>query len=78
MKATRIVTDPTIMSGDPTVEGTRVLAETVVAYLRAGHSLAEIHQDFPTLPADGVEAVIAWALETHGADWREPPKTPAP
>ena len=78
MTVTRIVEDPTVMSGEPTVEGTRVLAESVVAYLRAGHSLADIHEDFPTLPTDGIEAVIAWALEVHGADWRDHPQAPAP
>lgn len=33
-----VVSDPTVMSGDPVIRGTRVLAESVVAYLRAGYS----------------------------------------
>ncbi len=57
----RIVSDPSIMSGAPVVRGTRLPAETIMAYLRAGHTRAEIFEDYPSLPVDGIEAVIAWA-----------------
>jgi uncharacterized protein (DUF433 family) len=65
-----VVRDPTIMSGDPVIRGTRVPAMTIVAYLRAGRSSREIFEDYPTLPVDGIDAVIAWADEELGADWR--------
>lgn len=65
-----IVRDPTVMSGDPVIRGTRVLAETVVAYIRAGYSSRQIFEDFPTLPVDGIGAVIAWADATLGPNWR--------
>jgi uncharacterized protein (DUF433 family) len=65
-----IVRDPTVMSGDPVIRGTRVLAESVVAYLRAGYSSKQIFEDFPTLPVDGIDAVIAWADATLGSNWR--------
>jgi uncharacterized protein (DUF433 family) len=65
-----VVRDPTVMSGDPVVRGTRVPAETILAYLRAGYSAQEIFTDYPSLPVDGIDAVIRWAEATHGADWR--------
>jgi uncharacterized protein (DUF433 family) len=65
-----VVRDPTIMSGDPVIRGTRVPAMTIVAYLRAGRSSREIFEDYPTLPVDGIDAVIAWADEELGPDWR--------
>jgi len=65
-----IVSDPTVMSGDPVVKGTRVPAETIIAYLRAGHSPREIFEDYPSLPTDGIDAVIRWAEATYGAEWR--------
>jgi len=65
-----VISDPTVMSGDPVVKGTRVPAETIVAYLRAGHSPVEIFEDYPSLPIDGIDAVIRWAEATYGADWR--------
>ena len=65
-----VVSDPEVMSGDPVVRGTRVPALTIVAYLRAGRSRVEIFEDYPTLPIDGVEAVVRWAEANIGADWR--------
>lgn len=64
-----IASDPTVMSGDPVVKGTRVLAESVVAYLRAGYSTKQIFEDFPTLPIDGISAVVSWAEHRYGSDW---------
>jgi uncharacterized protein (DUF433 family) len=57
---TRIVSDPTIMSGDWTIEGTRILAVTIAEYLHAGRSDDEIRDDFPTLPDGAIEAVRRW------------------
>lgn len=68
--AAEVVSDPSVMSGDPVVRGTRVPAETILSYLRAGHSRLEIFQDYPSLPVDGIDAVIRWAEATYGADWR--------
>jgi uncharacterized protein (DUF433 family) len=48
------------MSGAPVVGGTRILAETIMAYITAGHSDSEIFEDYPSLPVDGVDAVRRW------------------
>jgi uncharacterized protein (DUF433 family) len=66
-----IVSDSSVMSGAPVVRGTRVRAATILTYLRAGHSKREIFEDYPSLPIDGIDAVIAWAEATYGADWME-------
>jgi uncharacterized protein (DUF433 family) len=68
-----VVRDPTIMSGDPTVQGTRILAETILAYLRSNAPEEEIRKDYPSLPADGIEAVARWAEVTYGEDWKSAP-----
>jgi uncharacterized protein (DUF433 family) len=65
-----IVRDPSVMSGEPVVRGTRIPAMTIVAYLRAGHSNREIFEDYPTLPVDGIDAVAAWAEAELGPDWK--------
>ena len=67
-----IVSDPSIMSGEPVVRGTRIPAATILAYLRAGRSNREIFEDYPTLPIDGISAVIRWAEEAYGSEWRKP------
>lgn len=63
----RIVSDPTIMSGDWTIEGTRVLAITIAAYIHVGRSDAEIREDYPTLPRGAVDAVRIW-MKGAGVD----------
>ncbi len=65
-----VVADPTVMSGEPVVRGTRILAETIVSYLGSGYSAQEIFQDYPSLPVDGIEAVERWAQTTYGSDWK--------
>ena len=71
--AAEVVRDPSVMSGDPVVRGTRVPAETIVAYLRAGRTHREIFEDYPTLPVDGIGAVMAWAEKEFGPNWRSVP-----
>jgi uncharacterized protein (DUF433 family) len=65
-----VVSDPTVMSGDPVVKGTRILAETILGYLRADYAPQAIFEDYPSLPVDGIDAVARWAEQTYGAGWR--------
>jgi uncharacterized protein (DUF433 family) len=65
-----VVSDPEVMSGDPVVRGTRVPAHTVLACLRAGETHVEIFEAYPTLPIDGIEAIIRWAEANIGSQWR--------
>lgn len=67
---TEVVSDPTVMSGDPVVRGTRILAETILSYLRADCPPEEIFRDYPSLPIDGIDAVARWAETTYGPAWR--------
>lgn len=67
---TVIVRDPAICGGDPTIRGTRIPVEMILVYLRAGCSREDIFSDYPRLPLDGIEAVIAWAEQNLGPDWR--------
>ena len=70
-----VISDPTVMSGDPVIKGTRILAETILGYLRADCSPQTIFEDYPSLPVDGVDAVARWAEQTYGAHWK--PALPA-
>jgi uncharacterized protein (DUF433 family) len=65
---TEVVSDPTVMSGEPVVRGTRILAATIVSYLRSDCPAEEIFRDYPSLPVDGIEAVVRWAEATYGPD----------
>jgi uncharacterized protein (DUF433 family) len=58
-----------VMGGEPLIMGTRVPVETILIYLKAGRRAREIYEDFPTLPAGGIEAATAWAERELGVDW---------
>ena len=69
MSRVAVVSDPEVMSGDPCISGTRILAETIVSNLRAGYPIDRIFRAYPTLPDGGVEAAIRWA-KSAGIEWR--------
>ncbi len=64
----RIIRDPVICGGEPVIKGTRVTLRTVLASLAEGASVNEIVADFPTLTADNVRAVIAFAAASTEED----------
>lgn len=70
-----VVSDPSVMSGEPVVRGTRVPAQTIIAYLRSGYDASQIFEDYPSLPVDGIDAVRCWAEATYGAGWLTAPPT---
>jgi uncharacterized protein (DUF433 family) len=48
-------------SGRPVVKGTRIFAETVAEDYALGSSVEEIHENFPSLSIETIEALIAFA-----------------
>jgi uncharacterized protein (DUF433 family) len=63
-----IVRDPTICGGEPTIKGTRVTLRTVLASLAEGAGNDETLADFPTLTAEDVRAVVAFAAASTEED----------
>jgi uncharacterized protein (DUF433 family) len=66
--AVEVVSDPTVMSGEPVVRGTRILAATILSYLRSECPAEQIFRDYPSLPVDGIDAVVRWAEATYGPE----------
>jgi uncharacterized protein (DUF433 family) len=62
-KHDRIVMDPRIMVGKPTVKGTRITVEMILRKLGAGMSPDEIRQDHPHLTLDDIRAAQAFAAD---------------
>lgn len=63
-----IVQDPQICGGEPVVRSTRVTVRTVLASLAEGATVEEILADFPSLSAESVRAVIAFAATSASED----------
>jgi uncharacterized protein (DUF433 family) len=72
----RIVRDPAVCAGQPVIRGTRVLVRVVLGYLAHGETTDTILRDFPSLTADDVRAVIAFAAAAAGEDLPAPPPLP--
>ena len=64
----RIVSrDPEIHSGDLVFAGTRVPVDTLVDYLKIGHSIDEFLEDFPTVERWQIESYLD--LSPEGLDY---------
>ena len=65
--------NPEVHSGDLVFAGTRVPVETLIDYLKGGHSIDEFLEGFPTVPRWQVEAFLELSPEAvdhlrgHGA-----------
>jgi uncharacterized protein (DUF433 family) len=60
----RIVIDPAICGGRPTIRGTRIRASDILEMLAGGTSQAEILKDFDELERDDVKAAILFAARS--------------
>lgn len=56
----RIVVDPQICFGKPTIRGHRIWVSLILGYLAEGWTIAEVIADFPDLEADDVRACVAY------------------
>ena len=59
--ASRFVRDPNVCNGQTTIKGTRVILRSILASLAAGESEEEILESYPSLTAEDIQAVIAFA-----------------
>lgn len=57
----RIVIDPEIRSGKPTIRGTRITVSDILEYLAGGMSANDILSDFPDLTDEDVRAALLFA-----------------
>lgn len=59
----RVVLDPAISSGKPTIRGTRILVSVVLGMLAGGYSVERVLSAYPELTRDDVLAAIAYASD---------------
>ena len=55
--------DPNVMHGELVFTGTRVPAKTLVDYIKAGHTLDDFLDGFPSVRRDTAEAYLEMTLE---------------
>ncbi len=57
----RITSDTSILSGKPTIRGTRISVETILEWVASGATKAEILRRHPHLTAEDVEQALGYA-----------------
>jgi uncharacterized protein (DUF433 family) len=59
----RITIDPAICNGKPTLRGKRITVQTVLEFLGAGDSEAEVLEQYPSLEPEDIKACLHFAAE---------------
>jgi uncharacterized protein (DUF433 family) len=59
----RIVIDPEVRFGKPSIRGTRITVGDVLSYLASGMHEQDILGDFPQLTSNDIRACLAFAAE---------------
>lgn len=62
-KFERIVRDPEICGGQPTIKGTRVLVLDILDWIKEGKSFDEILENFPSITRADIQEIITYAKE---------------
>jgi uncharacterized protein (DUF433 family) len=57
----RIVVDPNICSGKPTVRGTRIMVKNILGMVAGGYTRKQILDAYPELTPDDVTAALEYA-----------------
>lgn len=57
----RIVVDPSICSGKPTIRGTRIMVKNILGMVAGGHTVFRIIDTYPGLTNDDVTAALEYA-----------------
>ena len=59
----RIVTNPDILVGKPSVKGTRLSVELILGWLAQGWTIEVLLENYPTLSREDVLAALAFAAD---------------
>jgi uncharacterized protein (DUF433 family) len=59
----RIVREPEICGGQPTIKGTRVLVLDILDWLKEGETFEEILENFPSITREDIQEILAYAKE---------------
>ena len=63
MQHERIVSDPKIMFGKPTIRGTRLTVELILRELGRGADVNELFEDYPQLTHEDIAAARIFAAD---------------
>lgn len=59
----RIVVDPKICSGKPTIRGTRIMVKNILGMVAGGYTVPQILNAYPELTSQDVTAALDYASQ---------------
>ncbi len=59
----KITIHPDICGGRPTLDGTRITAQTVLEFLSAGDSIEDVLDEYPSLTREDVLGCLAYSAK---------------
>jgi uncharacterized protein (DUF433 family) len=59
----RIVSDPDILVGKPTIKGTRISVELILGWLGQGWTHEQLLENYPRIAREDILAALAFAAE---------------
>ena len=57
----KIIIDPDICNGQPTLAGTRITARTVIEFLSAGDAIEDVLEEYPALSREDILACLDYS-----------------
>ena len=57
----RISISPDICNGRPVITGTRITVQTILEFLGAGDSIADVLEEYPSLTVEDIYACLQYA-----------------
>lgn len=64
----RIVVDPEICGGKPTVEGTRIMVKNILGMIAGGYAVDRILEEYPELTAEDISAALDYTVRVIDED----------
>ena len=59
----RIIIDPEICSGKPTIKGTRIMVKNILGMIAGGYTIEKIIEAYPGLQKEDIIAALEYASE---------------
>ena len=63
MDESRIVCDPNICSGNPTIRGTRIMVTNILGMVAGGYTVERIVKAYPELDQEDISAALQYASQ---------------
>jgi uncharacterized protein (DUF433 family) len=62
----RIIVNPEVMVGKPTIRGLRITVEQILKALAGGVTVEELLEDYPELEREDIQAALIYASDELG------------